>query len=421
MLFLTCAAAAAPPDSFQGKTILSISVFGNYKIDREIVIRVFGLKSGDPYREEQVSRGLKQVEQLSGIRSARVQKTKSPREEGVRLFLVVTEERSWHLYPHIKRNFADRISVGAVFHEAFLGGRNEQLRLETRFRGITYLGARWTKPYLKRAPFLGLEWRAAFRAYRYPFPDYQELMRDRPVKEGGTSLSLYLKIMSELGLFVRSGCEWIQYSGSEPAAPTAGVTPPTPTGAFATLETGLLYGEGNRDFYPRRGLHCQLSRKDWGVLQSRSPLKNFLYHFQGDLFFQTGRVISCLFTRCTLVHGRVPLTLRQHLGGLNTIRGYDFGVFSGDRSLLARSEFRIPLNFRDISELGNPVILVDFNLFLDGGAVWSQSQELRRESFHSGFGCGLNFIPRQAVLLKIGCAWHRKGTGKIFFDAATYF
>jgi outer membrane translocation and assembly module TamA len=150
-------------------------------------------------------------------------------------------------------------------------------------------------------------------------------------------------------------------------------------------------------------------------------MKNVLYRFHGTLCIELGRALLSFDSWGTFVRGRAPITLIQHLGGEESIRGYDFGVLSGSNRLVGRTEVRLPLNFDDLNDLGNPMILVDFHLFLDSGACWSRPERLDAESFHSGFGCGMNFIPVENRLLKVGYAWRRETSGRWYFDVGTMF
>ena len=150
-------------------------------------------------------------------------------------------------------------------------------------------------------------------------------------------------------------------------------------------------------------------------------MKNFYYRFRGLFFLKAGRALLSLDSRAMFVHGRTPIILVRHLGGETSIRGYDFGVISGDNRILGRTEIRIPLNFDDLDDLGNPMILVDFNLFLDSGACWRHGESLDADLFHSGFGFGLNFIPDEGRLIKIGYAWRLETSGAFYFDVGTMF
>ena len=197
--------------------------------------------------------------------------------------------------------------------------------------------------------------------------------------------------------------------------------PHSPSGTFPTLEIVLSADLRDRDFYPSRGLLVEGGRKDWGVLESNAELKNFLYWAEGSGYLRLWRFIGVLHSKAVLTHGDVPLLLLQHLGGEGSIRGYDFGVLSGGNSLRATAEARLPLNFEEIDTPGQPLVLVDFHLFVDSGACWNGSESFDTDLLHSGFGCGFNVMPGYRGLLSIEYAWQLETNGMWHVNAGFYF
>ena len=111
----------------------------------------------------------------------------------------------------------------------------------------------------------------------------------------------------------------------------------------------------------------------------------------------------------------------SHIGGEGTLRGYDYGVLSGTNSILVNSELRLPLNFATLDDPINPMVLADFHVFFDSGACWSSPQTFDQELFHSGFGCGANFILAKKGMLTVDYAWRMQTNGVWSINAGFFF
>ncbi|MCK4237199.1 MAG: hypothetical protein KAX38_08775, partial [Candidatus Krumholzibacteria bacterium] len=70
---------------------------------------------------------------------------------------------------------------------------------------------------------------------------------------------------------------------------------------------------------------------------------------------------------------------------------------------------------------GNPIVLMDFHIFADGGGCWSGPDNLDTEKLFSGFGCGVNIIPLGKTLLKIDYAWTMRTSGRWQFNVGMPF
>jgi outer membrane protein insertion porin family len=197
--------------------------------------------------------------------------------------------------------------------------------------------------------------------------------------------------------------------------------PDAPSGTLATLTAGFNLSLLDRLFYPESGVQAGITVKSWGHLQGSPPFRNTRILADGTVFIDLRRPLLSVHVRGVLNERGVPAYLYEHLGGTSTIRGYEFGIFSGENSALVRSDLRIPLNFRDLSELGNPIILVDLSVFADTGAAWNGDENLTADLFNSGAGLAMSFIIKEGWLIKFGHAWPMEKKGRWFFDIGTMF
>jgi len=94
---------------------------------------------------------------------------------------------------------------------------------------------------------------------------------------------------------------------------------------------------------------------------------------------------------------------------MNTIRGYDFGEFSGDKSLVFNVEYRLPLakNFQAV-------------LFTDWGQAWDYEESINLADLKFGKGIGIRFdTPIGPIRLDYGI--DEEGEGQTYFSIGHTF
>ncbi len=406
----------------EGRPVLGVAVYGNYHIDRELIVSEFGLAAGDTCTWDGVREGLERVKQLSGVRHASHKLNFDGEGRGVFILLIITEEkRTWTLSPRINRNFTDKIAFGAAFIETNLRGRDEQLHLSAMVHGALILQARWMKPRAFGTERLSAGILAGYRGYRWPYPSFQQIIVDDRIKWFEGYLSFVMKLADGFSYFLDPGLEVIQAGDPMLEHQGEGGVPDAPSGTLFTVNTGLNFSRLDRIFYPESGVQIGASVKSWGLLQNNPAFTNTRLFVDGTVFLDLGRPILSVNARSAINEAGIPAYLYEHLGGTSTIRGYEFGIFYGENSALVRTDLRVPLNFRELSELGNPIILVDMSVFVDTGAAWDNDEDLTIELFYSGAGLAMSFIVKEGWLLKFGYAWPMDPKGRWFFDIGTMF
>ncbi len=412
---------AAGADQANGMPIEQISIFGGSSIDRNLILNEFGLKPGDLFQEKSGEEGLKRVKHLSAVFAAELRTLISPGKDSVRLIIIVSETETRSYLPKVSRGLTNKWSIGIHVSETNLRGMDEKVAAEFLIGGETRAMFSYRKPRFDRAPFLEMRYSLLFDEYDYTFPDFKSLLIDEKIQRIRSSLTFRLKSGNLVTFLVSPGIDRIDAADSMLAGQGSGDVPNVPSGTFATLETGVELKNLDRDFYPSSGFRVYAGRKDWGILQEDTEVRNFLYRFKGRLFYGISRVILMFDSRAVFTHGRVPLYLLQHLGGEGSVRGLEFGMLSGQNSVFSSLEARFPINFKDFDEPGNPVFLVDFHIFTDTGACWNKPQEFDTDLLLSGFGCGINIIPSRHFLIKFDYAWQRNTSGIWQIDLETAF
>ena len=428
ILCITAALAAlvilsSPSEAYrgEGQPVLGIAVYGNYDLDRDLVVNTFGIAAGDTYTRDAVKEGLARVMGLSGVRYASHKINVDGEGRGVFILLIIEEERTWTIVPLINRNFTDKIAFGAAFNETNLRGKNEQLYLSAMVHGALILKAKWMKPRVFGVERLSAGIIAGYRGYRWPYPSFEEIMVDDRIKWFEGALSIKLRLADSFSLFLDPGLDWISAGDPMLEGQGEGAVPGAPSGTLFTVSTGLRFSRLDRIFYPESGVQISATVKSWGLLQDDPAFSNTRLFVDGTGFLDLGRPLLSVYARCALNGAGIPAYLYEHLGGTSTIRGYEFGIFYGENSALIRTDLRVPLNFRELSELGNPMILVDMSVFVDTGAAWDSGEKLSTELFYSGAGLAMSFIVKEGWLLKFGHAWPMDPKGRWFFDIGTMF
>ena len=409
----------AERDTVPGQTVTKIGIVGGHDINRRLVLARFGVRTGDIFDADECERGLDKVKRLHGVRSAFLRVLADlDTTGGVHLVIVISNADTRIMRPAVSRCLTNDWSFGFRFDETNFRGVDERVKSIMLLGGATVAKASWLKPFFLENPRFGVHISAGYEQCDYPFPDYRQLLTDDRVKRFQGFAGLRLNITDYIHLDVRPGVDVIETADTISYDPRV---PRSPSGPFTTLEIMLTADMRDRLFYPSSGFILKGGRKDWGLLQSDSEIKNFLYWGEGAGYLSFWRLIGVLHSKVVFTHGEVPLILRQHLGGEGTIRGYDFGVFSGENSAIATAEARLPLNFQDPYADGNPLVRVDFHLFLDNGACWNGTDGFDQDLLHSGFGCGVNLMPGERGLISIDYAWQLETNGMWQVNAGFFF
>ncbi|MCK4235644.1 MAG: hypothetical protein KAX38_00900, partial [Candidatus Krumholzibacteria bacterium] len=337
--------AVAPAE---GRPIDYISIVGCHRVSRVLVLRALDLKEGEPFSNAKAIKGLKKVEKLGGVVSAEMRALPVSGKENIRLFIIISEEETRFIRPQLSRRLTNDWSVGLRLVETNFRENDEKLHASLLVGGATIVEGGWLKSFFLENPLFGIGLHFAYMDYEYLFPDFKDRLVSDRIRRLQTALSLRFNALDCLTLTASPGMDRIDVEDSMLIDQGTGEVPDSPSGTFPTFEIGLEIDMLDNEFYPTSGFKISACRKDWGFFRENAEMKNFLYRMKGTFCFRIGRPIFSIYTRDVFVHGRAPLLLVQHLGGEGSIRGYDYGIFSGANSVLGSATIRFPLNFHDI-------------------------------------------------------------------------
>jgi len=110
-----------------------------------------------------------------------------------------------------------------------------------------------------------------------------------------------------------------------------------------------------------------------------------------------------------LADTNLPSFTKYNVGGMGTVRGYDFNEFSGDKSLVFNAEYRFPLaeNFQAV-------------VFADWGQAWDYGESIDFKDLKFGRGVGVRFdTPLGPIRLDYGIG--ESGVGKTYLSIGHTF
>src|SRR5690606_13315880 len=168
-------------------------------------------------------------------------------------------------------------------------------------------------------------------------------------------------------------------------------------------------------FMPTRGLRTGLSAEfAGGWLGGTSSFTKY----QGDIshYIKVGSNDQTLAVRAMYGHGH---NLPEHelfsVGGSETVRGYDYDAFRGDRMAVFNVEYRFPIAV----SLGGQASNLQGVVFVDAGQAFRPGEPLSLNSLKMGYGIGVRldtFLGVSRLDYGIG-----EEGGKIYFSTGATF
>ena len=133
------------------------------------------------------------------------------------------------------------------------------------------------------------------------------------------------------------------------------------------------------------------------------------YQAEGSLYHEVLRnQVLALHLATGLSAGTLPPHEQYRIGGAESLRGYDYGEFYGDKMVLANAEYR----FQIIKGLQGVV-------FADTGAAWLKDDPVNLADFSTGAGVGVR-IDTPIGMLRIDYGVGKKG-GQAYFSFGQMF
>ena len=400
-----------------------ILIEGNDKTKEKVITREVNIQPGDLFNFETVKKSLQKIYNLGYFDDVSMKLNPGTEEDSVVLVLTVIEKNTGKFGIGAGYNSEEGLMGFASVEEnnLFGGGQKVQAKIE--------LGARTTyklsflEPWLANTPTsLGFDVYDTVtskenKENKIVIGEYNEerlggkLIFGRKISD---AINLGLELKSE-----KVNYDWV--SGTLPEAED------TNEGLTNSLTPTFTYDTRDNIFNPTYGLYGNFSlEKAGGVLGGDYDF--IKYNLTLSTYFSTkitekvvdiksiekitnklSKGVVALRAMGGMADTNLPSFAEYQVGGMNTVRGYDSGEFSGDKSLVFNAEYRLPLaeNFQAV-------------FFVDWGQAWDYEESIDFSDLKFGKGMGIRFdTPIGPIRLDYGIG--EEGEGKTYFSVGHTF
>jgi len=399
-----------------------IIIEGNDKTKEKVITREINIEPGDLFNFEIVKKSLQKIYNLGYFEDVSMKLEPGSEEDKIVLVIKVIEKNTGKFGVGAGYNSEEGLMGFTSYEESNLFGGGQKLEAKVEIGGRTTYKIAFLEPWLADTPTsFGFE--VYDTAQKEEEKEEGEIISEYEEERLGGKLIFGRRISDAVDLGIELKTEKVTYnliSGSSlPDNSDEGQTNSlTPTFTYDTRDnvfnpTSGLYGNfslekaggflgGDYDFTKYNlTLSTYFSTKITEDVINIGSIKNIADKIsQGVLAFRAkgGSANSVL-----------PSFAKYKVGGMNTVRGYDFGEFSGDKSLVFNAEYRLPLakNFQAV-------------LFTDWGQAWDYEESINLADLKFGKGIGIRFdTPIGPIRLDYGI--DEEGTGQTYFSIGHTF
>jgi outer membrane protein assembly factor BamA len=405
MVVVCCATVATA--QMEGRPVTEINIEGLRNSREQKVRAVLVSRVGEPFSEAKVRCDHAQLEHLGLFAAIDVRPEASG--DGVALLVQVREIVPYLPLPSLDVSEEDGISVGAGLRALDFLSSGRRLTASVRVGGSTQAEVNTEEPWVK-----GITWpRRAEYFYRRRTNDLDDF------KENSHELNLRLGKMwnTRLGVgglfsFLSMGADRSEVTLSD------GLRDNIPA-------LGVFLGYDDRDSWndPRRGWWAELETRHsftLGVESGNWWTTNIDVRRYQPL---AGRHTLAVFSLATLQSGTLgrdlPSYMDFHIGGTNSVRGWELDSMRGKHQFLNTLEYRYSLmDPKDFTIKGITAYLgLQLAAFADVGIAWDRSEQFRRGNFLDGYGFGLRLLFPFIKFLRLDLAWGESDGGVRFHVA----
>ena len=356
--------------------IADIIITGNDKTKDYVIRRELKVKPGDVLDTKVLNQGLRRVLMLGHFDEVArdFQDTDDP--DRVNLVISVTERKTGVFTGGAGYSSTEGfIGYVEVADQNFLGrGERVNVRWEFGQKKNNYdIG--FFEPYInENGMFMG-------------FNVYNRLSRDRLDKHKneydwhrtGGDVTLGQPITEHTNASVRLKIENSKYTNIRNVSEEEETSFEGKDGSTRTLRLQTLTNTTDHPFFPTMGIKNRLSVEMGGYFLGGD---SDFTKYEADLskYMQVGSNGQTLALRVStgLINGDAPLQELFYVGGSETVRGYRYGEFIGEKSLMVNGEYRFPV-----------MKAIHGVVFVDTGNAWERSSSMSLGDMHTGYGLGV--------------------------------
>jgi len=398
-----------------------IVIEGNDKTKEKVITREINIKPGDLFDFEKVKKSLQKIYNLGYFEDVTMKLEPGSEEDVVVLVIKVIEKNTGKFGIGAGYNSEEGLMGFASIEEMNLFGGGQKVGAKLELGGRTTYKVSFLEPWLANTP-TSLGFDVYDTTTNQEDKEGEEVIAEYDEIKLGGRLIFGRKISDSINLGLELKTERVNYdliSGALPEDTNEGLT--------NSLMPTFTYDTRDNVFDPTSGWYSSLSiekaggflRGDYNFTKYNLTLRTYLStDFFKDIFNigslkkitdNLSKGVLAFRAMGGMADTDLPSFAEYQVGGMNTIRGYDSGEFSGDKSLVFNAEYRFPLaeNFQAV-------------LFVDWGQTWDIEESIDIADLKFGRGVGVRFdTPIGPIRLDYGI--NEEGIGKTYFSIGHTF
>ncbi|MBA7498636.1 Outer membrane protein assembly factor BamA [subsurface metagenome] len=399
-----------------------IVIEGNDKTKEKVITREINIEPGDLFNFETVKKSLQKIYNLGFFEDVSMKLEPGSEEDSIVLVVKVIEKNTGKFGIGAGYNSEEGLMGFTSYEENNLFGGGQKVQAKVELGGRTTYKLSFLEPWLANTPT------------SFGFEVYDTTRKEEEKEEGeviseyeearlGGKLIFGRRISDAINLGLELKTEKVTYdlvSGSS-------LPDDSDEGLTNSLTPTFTYDTRDNVFNPASGLYGNFSlEKAGGFLGGDYDFTK--YNLTLSTYISTKIVEEVIDIRSIekitdklskgvvalrviggIADTSLPSFAEYKVGGMNTVRGYDYGEFSGDKSLVFNAEFRLPLsdNFQAV-------------LFADWGNAWDIGESIDVSDLKFGKGIGIRFdTPLGPIRLDYGIG--EEGIGQTYFSIGHTF
>ena len=398
-----------------------IVIEGNDKTKEKVIIREMTIEPGDLFNFEKAKKSLQNIYNLGYFEDVSMKLEPGTEEDSIVLVVKVIEKNTGKFGIGAGYNSEEGLMGFASIEENNLFGGGQKVEAKLELGGRTTYKVSFLEPWLGNTP-------TSFGFEAYDQISSKENKEDTTVigeydiERLGGRLILGRKIGDSFKLGLELKSEKVTYEL------TSGILPDdTNEGWTNSLTPNISYDTRDNVFEPTSGWYHSFSLEkaggflggDYDFTKYNLTLRTYIStQFIEDVVDigsmkkitdNLSKGVFAFRAMGGVADTDLPSFAVYQVGGMNTVRGYGLGEFSGDKFLVFNVEYRFPLaeNFQAV-------------VFADWGQAWDYKESLSLEDLKFGRGVGVRFdTPLGPIRLDYGI--NEEGEGQTYFSIGHTF
>jgi outer membrane protein insertion porin family len=398
-----------------------IVVEGNDKTKEKVITREINIEPGDLFNFEKVKKSLQKIYNLGFFEDVSMKLEPGAEEDTIVLVVKVIEKNTGKFGIGAGYNSEEGLMGFTSYEENNLFGGGQKVQAKVELGGRTTYKLSFLEPWLADTP-------TSFGFEVYDTINHKEdkeeevILAEYDEERLGGRLIFGRKVSDAVKLELELKSERVTYdliSGTLPEDTNEGLT--------NSLVPTFSYDTRDNVFEPTSGWYHRFSLEkaggflggDYDFTKYNLTLRAYISTKFIEDVVDIGSVkkitdnlskgVLALRAMGGIADTDLPSFAEYQVGGMNTLRGYSLGEFSGDKSLVFNVEYRFPLaeNFQAV-------------LFADWGQAWEIEQSINLEDLKFGRGVGIRFdTPLGPIRLDYGI--NEEGEGETYFSIGHTF